>query len=217
MHRCLLAASLLLAACGASPPDAEEPAPDPLESVEAQELYRRGMLLAQAGDLGRAEQYLAASMERGMDPQRVVPALLGVCVEASRLVAALDYAEPYLAQNPGEWSLRLLVANIRMGLGQHQRAREELHQVVRDAPDEPQAHYFLGVLERDAFEDEDAAREHFRQYLALAPDGEHQAEARAGLTAEERGLPVRVPMPAEDESADEAEEEPEAPTEEAAP
>ncbi|MEQ9073955.1 MAG: tetratricopeptide repeat protein [Sandaracinaceae bacterium] len=214
---------LALAACGGAQTGADEARADPLESIDAEELYRRGMLLARGGDYARAEQYLAASMDRGVDAERVVPALLAVCVEASRLAAALDYAEPYLEANPEQWSLRMLVASIRMGLGHHQEAREELERVLEDAPDEPQAYYFLGVLHRDAFDDADAAREHFRRYLALAPEGSHRAEARAALTSEERGVPQRVPMPetGDDETADEeaapAEEEAATTPEEAAP
>ena len=132
---------LALAACGGAQTGADEARADPLESIDAEELYRRGMLLARGGDYARAEQYLAASMDRGVEAERVVPALLAVCVEASRLAAALDYAEPYLEANPEQWSLRMLVASIRMGLGHHQQAREELERVLEDAPDEPQAYY----------------------------------------------------------------------------
>lgn len=201
--------------CGAARgTESEEPEADPLDSVSGEELYRRGVLLARAGDFVRSEQYLAASMERGVPEAQVLPTLLAVCIEASRLAAALTYAEPYLAQHPREWSLRMLVASIQMGLGRHQVARAELERVLADAPEEPpEAHYFLGVLLRDELEDVEGAREHFRRYLALAPDGNHREEALALLPPEERGLPIRMERhadpPVEADAASEPTPEPE--------
>lgn len=173
---------------------------DPLDDVTGEELYRRGRLLGASGDLIRAEQYFAAAIQRGFSEDEAMPALMEVCLEASRLVAALGYAEPYLARHPDQWSLRMLVASIHMGLDHLERARLELERVLRDAPDEPaQAHYFLGVLFRDELSDAERAAEHFRRYLALAPEGEHREEAAAGLSLETSAgasLPLRVEMPA---------------------
>lgn len=195
----LLAASTLGAAtaCGGSssePEDASDVDNDPLQSIAVEELFRRGMLLAQAGDYVRAEQYLAASMDRGFPEERVLPALLNVCIRASRMVAALDYAGPYLARHPEQWPLRLLVGTIHMGLSEPERARTEFERVLVDAaPEEPpEAHYFLGVVFRDSLGDAEAAEGHFRRYLALAPEGSHGEEARAALSPEARGLPTRV-------------------------
>jgi tetratricopeptide (TPR) repeat protein len=173
-------------------------AADPLDTIGPRELYRRGVVLARAGDYIRAEQYISAAVERGFPEHDALPALIRVCIESSRLAAALSYAEPYLEHHPSDWPLRLLVASIRMGLEQDQEARTELERVLEDAPHEPpQAHYFLGVLFRDRLDDIEAARVHFRRYLALDPRGSHRDEARAALTPEERGLPVRVEEPAE--------------------
>lgn len=170
-----------------------EPTPDPLDSIEGAELYRRGRLLAGAGDYIRAEQYLAAAIERGHPEEEAIPLLLHVCVQASRLVAALDYAEPFLAHHPNEWTLRMLVASIHLALRHHDRAQAELERVIEDAAEEPaQAHYLLGVLFRDGRHNIEDARVHFRRYLALAPEGDHHEEARAALTPEERGVPRRI-------------------------
>lgn len=212
-----IALAVGLCACGGAQTgdggDEEGQVGDPLMSIEAQELYRRGRLLYSAGDFIRAEQYLAAAIDRGFPEEEAMPALLQACVDASRLVAALQYAEPFLARHPENWSLRLLVASIHMALEHTGRARDELQRVLRDAPQEPpQAHYFLGVLYRDRLEDEDAAAEHFRRYLALAPEGDHREEAQAGLPVEEGGsrVPQRVPMPERLEDAPEPEPAPDA-------
>lgn len=166
---------------GAQPVTAETPVEDPLTTVDPQELFDRGVYLAEHEDYIRAEQYLVAAMQRGFDEDRVMPTLLAACVRSSRLSAALSYAEPYLERHPDAWSLRLLVATIHMGLGEPGRAHAQLVRVVEDHPDEPTVFYMLGVLERDELEDLASARESFRRYLDLAPEGEHAAEARAAL------------------------------------
>ena len=192
-----------LAGCGGARPDAGQDSLDPLESVEARELYRRGALLGGAGDYIRAEQYIAAAIERGFPEDEAMPMLMQVCVEASRLVAALEYAEPYLLRHPDQWSLRMLVASIHLGLGHDERARDELIRVLEDADDEPaQAHYLLGTLFRDELEDQQSSLLHFRRYLELEPDGPHRDEARAALPGAERGLPPPVAPTSEEASDD---------------
>jgi tetratricopeptide (TPR) repeat protein len=189
----IAALAFALAGCGASSAPATEHPTDPLDSVSAEELYQRGLAAGQAGDFVRAEQYLAAAIDRGIPEEQAMPPLIEACVQSSRLAAALGHAEPYLTQHPAQWSLRLLVASIHMALGHHEHARDELQRVLQDAPEEPPtAHYFLGVLLRDDLDDIEAAREHFRRYLALAPEGPHHEEALMALPAEERGLPVRI-------------------------
>jgi len=191
----VLAAMLASAGCGGASPGGPRAgqSPDPLDSVSPEELFRRGVLLGQAGDSVRAEQYIAAAIDRGFSEDRAMPALMHACVRSSRLSAALTYAEPYLLRNPSNWPLRLLVASLHMGLAQHERARQELDRVLRDAPEEPpEAHYFLGVLLRDQLDDLEGARGHFRRYLALAPQGDHRDEALAALPEEERGIPRRM-------------------------
>jgi predicted Zn-dependent protease len=187
--------SLFLLGCGASAAR-RPPPPDPLDTISAEELFSRGVRLGQAGDFIRAEQYIAAAIDRGFSEDEAMPALMAACVQASRLSAALGYAEPYLARHPGAWSLRLLVASIHMGLAQPERARDELTRVLRDAPEEPpEAHYFLGVLHRDALADAAVSQQHFRRYLELAPQGSHRDEAISGLPDEERaayGVPRRI-------------------------
>jgi tetratricopeptide (TPR) repeat protein len=193
----LLGFALLALGCATGANARRPPPPDPLDTVSADELFSRGVRLGQAGDFIRAEQYIAAAIERGYSEERAMPALMAACVQGSRLSAALGYAEPYLARHPNEWSLRLLVASIHMGLSQHERARDELARVLRDAPEEPpQAHYFLGVLHRDHLDDADIAHQRFRRYLELAPDGPHRDEAISALPDAERaayGVPTRVP------------------------
>lgn len=212
----LAALAIGCGAAGEAPP--AHPSNDPLDGISAEELYRRGVALGEVGDYIRAEQYINAAIERGYPEEEAMPALMQACVAASRLAAALQYAEPYLSRHPAHWSLRLLVASIHMGLAHHERARDELQQVLRDAPEEPPtAHYFLGVLFRDELADMDVAREHFRRYLALAPDGSHREEALMALPAEERGGPTRIESGARPSNAPERVEAPDTSSDGATP
>lgn len=198
----LMAATL--AACGATTAAAPVSSTDPLETVTAEELYASGIQLAERQDYVRAEQYLVAAMQRGVDEHRVMPPLLAACVRSSRLSAALGYAEPYLERHPDEWSLRLLVATIQMGLGRTEQAHAELLRVTIQQPTEATPHYMLAVLARDALRDEATAEAAFRRYLELAPEGEHAEEARAALTLRELGLPTSgrpVQVPSTEEEA----------------
>ncbi len=201
--RALVAALLLLAGCGHDAPEVREPPPaDPVSEIAPEELFAQGVVLAQRGDLIRAEQYLAASMERGHPEDEVMPVLLRVLVASSRLRVALQYAEPYLARNPGSWPLRYLVASMHLGMGESARARRELERVVEVAPDEAEPHFLLGVVLRDEARDPAAAAREFERYLELAPDGAHAGEAREALRRVDLPGPAPSPTgPAESEGS----------------
>jgi outer membrane protein assembly factor BamD (BamD/ComL family) len=155
--------------------------PDPLDTVTAAQLFEEGQRLARQQDFIRAEQYFTAAIDRGHPEDQVMPHLIAACVRSSRLSAALRYAEPYVERHPDAWPLRLLVATIQMGLGEVRRARTELERIIADHPDQPVPHYMLAVLARDQLADHELAEMHFRRYLALEPEGEHAAEARAAI------------------------------------
>ncbi|MDH5491710.1 MAG: tetratricopeptide repeat protein [Myxococcales bacterium] len=139
--------------------------------------------MAGRGDMVRAEQYLSAAMERGYPEDRVVPQLIRVCVASSRISAALSYAEPYLAAHPTQWRLRYLVATLHLGLRRIPEAVADLEAVIGQRPEDPTAHYTLGIILRDHIGDGHGAREHFSRYLELAPEGAHAEEARSAAIA----------------------------------
>ena len=160
---------------------------DPLMNVKAEDLFRDGERMAQAGDALRAEQYLNAAMQRGYPAQRAMPLLLRVCIASSRLGVALQYAAPYLQLHPEDYRLRYLVAAVQLGLGRASEARMELTRVVRDAPDFAEAHYLLGVVLRDHLNDPEAAEQAFTTHQQLKPDGVHGAEVAAWLRERDAG------------------------------
>jgi tetratricopeptide (TPR) repeat protein len=173
---------LSLVACGSAATGAASTAPASSAEAPGREawLFRQGLAAAERGDGVRAEQYLSLAREHGYPADRVLPALLKVCLANSRLRAALDYAEPYLRQHPEQDALRFLVANIHVGLGQHDEALVELERLISRNSRFDEA-YFLraGLLFED---DAPAAIEALRSYLDLAPRGVHAAEARSRLS-----------------------------------
>lgn len=184
-------------ACGGAQSTPQQ-IPDPLEGVDAEVLFERGVRLAHAGDMVRAEQYLSEALEGGYPETEVVPYLIRVCVASSRMNSALGHAEPYLQAHPEDWSLRYLVATIHLGLGNVARARNELEHVISQAPDEANPYFSLGVVHRDELEDREQARAYFQRYVELAPEGAHASEANALLNPP---VPVQVP-PASPTSAE---------------
>ena len=170
---------VLLCACYSSEPDVRQPMPDPIADVEGQTLYERGIRLARTGDLLRAEQYVNAAMEKGFPRDRALPALLRICIAASRYNDALRYAEPYLREHPNRYELRTLVASIHLALGNVVQAQDHLETAIAGAPTEAPAYYLIGMLLREEHEDQVSADPYLRKYLELAPNGTHAAEVRA--------------------------------------
>ena len=152
-----------------------------MSSVSWQPLMQRGVEYANQGDLVRAEQYMAAALQRSGPPEQVLPRLLRVCFTAQRYRAGLEYARPYLERHPEAWALQYLVATIHMGLGEPASARARLDLVIRHNPTHAEAEFALGKVLRDDLNDPMSADPHFRRYLELAPQGEHADEARVGL------------------------------------
>jgi Tfp pilus assembly protein PilF len=159
----------------------------------AEKLFERGKAFAAVGDMTRAEEYLAAAIEAGADDRKVMPLLLRVCAEDHRYRVAITYAEPYLKKHPGDVGTRFVLGTLYAAVGEPAQAKAELERVLaatagRGGPGEANAHFALAVVMREQ-DDLVTADKHFREYLRLAPRGDHAEEARASLLKE-------VPQPA---------------------
>ncbi|HKU41282.1 MAG TPA: tetratricopeptide repeat protein [Polyangiales bacterium] len=147
------------------------------------DLAARARQLLAAGDHVRAEQYYAAAIDAGGELDTLLPALLRVCVAAERYEAALAYTERYQPSTRDNPRLELVLAALQLGLGQVERARKTLEALLEDRED-AQAHYLLAQLYYHSLSDFGSADRHYREYLALAPNGKHAAEARHSLLKE---------------------------------
>ncbi|MGC4067147.1 MAG: hypothetical protein QM784_21410 [Polyangiaceae bacterium] len=147
----------------------------------AEEMLTSARNLLEAGDFGRAEQYAEFAARNGAKAEAVVPLVLEACIRDQRFRAAVEHGRYHLKRHPSDDAVRLLVASIHGVLGEPDLARREFERVIEDHPDWAQAHYSLAVLLRDEVGDFSAADAHFREYLRLAPEGAHRAEAAGSL------------------------------------
>jgi Tfp pilus assembly protein PilF len=178
----LLTAALATCGCGRSQASNTAQNLKTFQQEQAPEkLLERGRAFARMGDLTRAEEYLGAALERGAEPQSVMPLLLMVCVQDGRMQLAIQYASDHLRRHPTDAQTRLVLGTLYAGLGENQRAETELRQVLATKPNEGQAHYALAVILRDRG-DALGAEEHFREYVRISPRGPYAEEARASLT-----------------------------------
>ena len=141
-------------------------------------LYAAGAAFAARGDDVRAEQYFNAARRARVDDSRVLPALVALCVRASRLRAALGYALEDLRRRSGDFRLAFLIASLHTALDQPADALRMLELVVHLRPDWPQAHLLRARLYRDSFADYGGASRAFGAYLQCADGGAHPQDTR---------------------------------------
>lgn len=144
--------------------------------------FERGLEAFRTGDSVRAEQYFVVALEQGYDEAKVLPWLLRSCLRNARLRSALSYGEPYLQKHPEEDELRILVATLRLSLGQKGAALRHTKQLLRRDAANAEAHYLAGLAEPAS---STTAEVHLDEYLRLAPSGEHASEVE-NLLAEWR-------------------------------
>jgi thioredoxin-like negative regulator of GroEL len=162
------------------------------------DLVSQGQRAAERGDAVRAEQYLSLAIEQGAERRVVMPILLQACLESSHLRAALNHAEPYLLEHPGDDALRYLVANLHLGLDQVAPARRELELLLQRNPDDPDAHYLLGILDVEV--DTESAREHLLSAAKHTKDRAQRIEVTSRLAQLRlRKSVAAVPLRAEEQ------------------
>ncbi len=153
----------------------------PREDRDPAVLLEAGRAYADEGDLVRAEQYLAAAIAHGADERVVVPLLLRVCIASRHYRLGVEYAEVALARNPESSRLRFLTGALYVATGDTARARPHLERAARERSGDAELQFEVGVVFRDEMSDVVNADLYFREYLRLAPAGEHAQEARSSL------------------------------------
>ncbi len=180
----LLAVSLLATAvgCGSSRVDRVRSAQETVsKEQEPDKLVTRGKVFAQLGDHTRAAQYFAQALDAGADPPQVLPLLMRSYVVTNRYRHAIELGERYVQKAPREHRLRFLLSTLYLAIKEPSRARGHLDAVLREDPENSEAHYVMAVLLRDHEADWEGADRHFREYLRLAPSGPHAEEAKGSL------------------------------------
>jgi tetratricopeptide (TPR) repeat protein len=178
----LLTASLL--ACSRAPESAP-PITAASEAAErkaaAAELLELGLQFARGGDSVRGEQYLAAALDSGADPNVALLPLLKLCIKAGRFEAAAQYAESYAKDVAAKRDVEMLTGGLYITLDRTDKAIVYFERVVKKYPEHAMAHFLLARLLRDEGRDLERADQHFRAYLKLVPDGQYATEARESL------------------------------------
>ncbi len=178
---CAVCAGLLLAGCQHAAQRGGNDARIEAHAITPDQLFEVGLLQAQRGDLLRAEQYLSAARSQGYDGPTAVYWLVRVCLAAGRYHSALDHAARHLRDDPVNWRLRLVVASIHEALGDLDRARLELEQIVRAQPESPLPRYRLALIYWSQGFRTRSAIPHLEAYLELDPAGPHAAEVETLL------------------------------------
>lgn len=166
------------------------PPTDPIASVPAAELRAKGLAYARHGDLTRAQQYLSAAQLKGFDETVVVPEIVKICVAASRLRAALAFAEPYLERHPEDAGMNYVVGTIHLALGNLHRATSHLNGALRPSAIMIDAAFSLALIAKDQGQPQEA-RLHLEHYLNLRPRGRYASRAQH-LLAQLGAQPERV-------------------------
>jgi tetratricopeptide (TPR) repeat protein len=151
------------------------------KEASAPELVRRGEASASLGDLTRAEQYFVAALKTGGDQKKITERLLAVCVADQRYPVAVEYAEQYLYRHPRDADVEFAAGSLHAALGNVERARVLLEDVVSQRPNWPEVHYALATVLRDQGEAIELAERHDLAYLQLSPQGTFSETVRARL------------------------------------
>jgi Tfp pilus assembly protein PilF len=158
--------------------------PTPAQREEAaKELHRIGLSHYKTGDSLRAEEYLASALEAGGSANVILPDLMRASIRGRRYQAAIRYFEDYRADlgRPQRAELEVVAGVLYLGVDQPEMARSSFEKSLEIQPKNARAELLLGQVLHDDLQDYAASDAHFRSYLALEPEGEGAAVARAGL------------------------------------
>jgi tetratricopeptide (TPR) repeat protein len=144
-------------------------------------LVEQGEAFAQNGDFTRAQQYFAAAIAAGGKSGAILPHLLKACIASGDLRLATEYAENELSRNPDDAHLRFLAGALEAQIGNRPAARDHLVQAAKQLDKDANVQFSVATFFRDDMQDRIEADPYFRDYLKLAPLGEHAPEARGSL------------------------------------
>jgi len=144
------------------------------------------------GDNQRAQQYLLAAKRSGAPAERVLPRLMRLLVEDGQYRMAIATLQEHLRAHPNDHRMRELLADLYNATALTANAITEYERVLSAEPKDASAHFALASLLREQGLDPGNADRHFREYLALAPSGEHAEEARSQLLSDVHAVDVHA-------------------------
>lgn len=105
---------------------------------------------------------------------------------AKRYREAIDVYREALSRDPHSEALQNNLAEAYRAAGDRDSARREFEELLRQNPNYAPAHYGLAVLYDDDRGDRRRAAEHYRRYLALAPEATDADQVRRWLRQAEQ-------------------------------
>lgn len=144
-------------------------------------LLEQGEAFAQNGDFTRAQQYFAAAIAAGGKSKAILPRLLKACIAGGDLRLATEYAENELSRSPDDAHLRFVTGALQAQIGNRPAARNHLVVAAKELVADADVQFSVATFFRDDMQDRIEADPYFREYLKLAPRGDHAAEARGSL------------------------------------
>ena len=135
--------------------------------------YARARLALLAGDLEQARSAVARARSLAPDWYRVQALSAQIQIQQGDVDAGLAQLRALVRKHGEDQSLRLDEARLLLQAGRLQQATQAFDNLLRVAPDQPEALYALGLLKLEAGED-DAA---FDYLTRLANSGAHQLDA----------------------------------------
>lgn len=157
----------------------------PLPAAESQQELLVSAHQAQLeGDTLRAQQYLLAALNHGADQRRVLPWLLRLYVADGQYRSAIERVNESLRVSGDDLELRMLLASLYRATELESSAAQQYEEVLQRAPNQSRAHLELGMMLHDSGSDPARADQHFRAFLALAPDAPEAGMVRTRLLKE---------------------------------
>lgn len=178
----VVATALFAAGCGATlnePTKHAGPRYSPLKDPSV--MLEHADAFAENGDYTRAQQYYSAALAAGGKSNVIMPKLLKACIASGDLRLATEYAEQELSKNPDDAHLRFVTGALQAQIGNRPVARRHLALAASQMRENAKVQFVVATFFRDDMQDRGEADPYFREYLRLAPDGEHAAEARGSL------------------------------------
>lgn len=151
------------------------------DQAGAERAFERGLQFLAAGDWNRAIYHFTLAIEQDDSQINAFLQLARAYESNGDPALAVDAYGYALRLHPGLIEPRLQSARLLIRLGGRSQAAAQLEIVLRQDPQQAEAHLLMGLLMRDQPEMLPAARRHLRKYLELSPEGEIANRVRRWL------------------------------------
>ena len=153
-----------------------------LDPTRFEAQYNLALALERAGKTADAEEAYLETLKARPDHTPAALNLGAMLYAKKRYDEAISIYREAIARNPQSAGARNNLAEAYRAAGDRASAQREFETLLKKNPDYAPAHYGLGLLYDDPKQgDRKRAAEHYRRYLALAPEATDAAAVRKWL------------------------------------